>query len=206
MTNKIKNYYAELFKKHGNSPAAVQHISTEDQYKRFDVLCSDISKNTSIIDVGCGLGDMLSYLRAKGFQGKYLGLDFVNEFIQHNKKFFNADLKANFMIFDILKDEFPKGYEQIILSGVFNNIIDNNEYFAKTTLQKMFNASTKQISFNMMSTYVDYTNDNLFYYNPLDIFDFCKRNLSKHLLLKHDYGLGQNQYPYEFSIFVRKEG
>ena len=204
MTNNLKNYYADLFKKHGNTPAAVQHVSSADQYKRFDVLCADVSKDNSIIDVGCGLGDMLGYLRSKGFEGKYLGLDFVDEFINHNNEFYHADPNADFMVFDILKDEFPQGYDQIILSGVFNNIMNDNDHFAKTALKKMFDAASEQISFNMMSSYVDFTDDDLFYYNPLDIFDFCKKNLSKHLVLKHDYGLGQHNYPYEFSMFVKK--
>ena len=69
----------------------------------------------------------------------------------------------------------------------------------------MFAAANKEISFNMMSTYVDYQADDLFYFDPLKIFDFCKKELSPLVMLKHDYALGEKNYPYEFSIFVQKE-
>ena len=41
--------------------------------------------------------------------------------------------------------------------------------------------------------------DNLYYADPLFIFDFCKRNFAKNISLIHDYDL------YEFTILVTKD-
>ena len=45
----------------------------------------------------------------------------------------------------------------------------------------------------------EYMRDNLYYADPLFIFDYCKRNFSKQVALLHDYGL------YEFTILVKKD-
>jgi hypothetical protein len=39
----------------------------------------------------------------------------------------------------------------------------------------------------------------LYYADPLWLFDYCKRNLSKQVALLHDYGM------YDFTILVRRE-
>ena len=53
----------------------------------------------------------------------------------------------------------------------------------------------------MLTKYSDkeYMRDNLYYADPLFIFDYCKRNFSKQVALLHDYGL------YEFTILVKKD-
>ncbi len=58
----------------------------------------------------------------------------------------------------------------------------------------------KAFLFNMLTKYSEkeYMRDNLYYADPLFIFDYCKRNFSKQVALLHDYGL------YEFTILVKK--
>ncbi len=204
MTNNIKAHYTNLFKQHGRSPKAVQYVSSEDQFKRFDILCTHLTPTSSVIDLGCGLGDMLVYLRQNGFEGNYLGADFVDNFITKNKQHYAADQKAKFITFDMLKDKLPNGYDHIILSGVFNNVMKDNDAFMKIALKEMFDKAQLGISFNMLSTYVDFQDEELYYFDPLYIFDYCKKNLSKLITIKHDYGLGGHCFPYEFSVFIKK--
>src|SRR2546421_545883 len=45
----------------------------------------------------------------------------------------------------------------------------------------------------------EYMRDYLHYADPLPLFDYCKRNISKYVVLQHDYPL------YEFSLLIRKE-
>ena len=80
----LKAHYDELYRRYGASHQAVQWSSRETQERRFEVLCDVIEPADSVIDVGCGLGDLLGYLRQrKGFTGRYLGLDFVPGFVEH---------------------------------------------------------------------------------------------------------------------------
>jgi hypothetical protein len=91
-----------------------------------------------------------------------------------------------------------------IASGILNvrmNYTDDawHEYF-RTTLALLDRTSTKGFAFNCLTSYSDpdKQRDYLYYANPGEWFDYCKRNFSRNVAILHDYGL------YEFTILVRK--
>ena len=45
----------------------------------------------------------------------------------------------------------------------------------------------KGISFNAISTYVDYFDDELFYVNPMEMLEFLKSKLGGNVVMYHDY-------------------
>ena len=204
MNDGLKKYYQNRFEKYGENPATVQHISKESQFKRFEILFSIAEEITSIIDVGSGLGDLLEYLLDKKYTGKYLGLDFVDEFIEFSNDKYKDITNAKFMKFDFTKDQLPEDYNYLFLSTVFNNKMDNNEEFMLHTIHKMFTACQKGVAFNAMSTYVDYRDEHLYYSNPLKIFDYCKRNLTLQIVLRHDYLVKEDSIPFEYTMYLYK--
>lgn len=204
MNEDVKKHYKGLYEKHGMAPEAVQYISKDSQYRRFDVLAQIDPEMKSLVDLGCGLGDMYDFLKGQNKNVKFLGLDFVNEFVEAATERFKQDENASFKCFDGLKDEFPKGYDYYALSGVFNNKVENNEEFMFSTITKMFAACEKGIAFNAMSTYVDYFDEHLFYIDPLKVFDYCKKHLSRKVVLRHDYLVKDNSIPFEFTIYLYK--
>ncbi len=201
--NDTSKHYKELFKKHGVDAKSVQWSDKESQFKRFEALLQVENEISSIIDLGCGFGDLYEYLQLNNFNGKYLGLDNVDEFIDAAKERF-SDGTAEFKKFDINTSKIPKGYDYIILSGVFNNKFDGNRDFMINTINEMFKKCEKGIAFNAMSTYVDYQADDLYYTNPLEIFDYCKLNLTRKVVLKHDYIVKKGSIPFEYTIFLYK--
>jgi len=205
MIKDLKKYYKGLFEKYGDSSQSVQHISTESQYSRFKILSNIDINAESIIDVGCGLGDMYAYLKNTEYSGRYLGLDFIPEFIELAKKKYTDNKKVDFLVSDITIDEIPTNYDYILLSGVFNNKFNESEKFMLNTISRLFDKCRKGLAFNAMSTYVDYEDDNLHYSNPIEVFDFCKRKLTRRIVLKHDYVLKKDSIPYEYTMYLYKE-
>ena len=203
MTN-LKEYYQNLYARHGRASEAVQHVSFREQSKRFKILLDNVGVNDNVIDLGCGLADLYFYLKSQGFEGKYLGLDFVDQFIKSNLEYYKGEQNAKFKVFDINQDEIEPGYDHIILSGVFNNIMADNFSFMTLAVSKMYASANESISFNLLSTYVNYKDEALYYFDPKEVFDFCKKEISPLVTLKHDYGLGENNYPYEFTVFIKK--
>ena len=201
----VKQHNTQLYQKFGPSPQAVQWSSKQTQKKRFEVLCNILKKTDSVIDIGCGLGDMLEFLRnEKNFTGRYLGLDFVPDFINYANAKFQNDTKAEFSIFDINNDTLPNNFDTIMMSGVFNNLMDDNWKFITNTLQKIFQATNRVVSINALSTYVDYQDSGLYYTNPIELFDFCKTEISPKLTLHHDYLVKENSIPFEFTMHLYK--
>ena len=91
-----------------------------------------------------------------------------------------------------------------VASGIFNVKMEYEEkewldYFLQT-LNNMNANSEKGFSFNALTKYSDkeFMKDNLYYAEPLFIFDYCKTHFSKYVALVHDYPL------YEFTILVKK--
>ena len=199
--SKIVKHYQSLLKKYGPGPQAVQYTDLKTQNARFEVL-SQVDKNlTSVMDFGCGLGDLWSFLRSKGDESLYLGLDIVPEFVDYANARFTDGSKAQ-----LIGDEsvLPSGYDYVMLSGVFNNKTDDNWNFMTKTLQDMFSAAKKGIAFNAMSTFVDYQDPELYYADPMEVLKFCKQSLGGHPVLRHDYSVRRDGFPFEFAIYVYK--
>jgi cyclopropane fatty-acyl-phospholipid synthase-like methyltransferase len=199
----LKAHYKKLFDLHGPNHNAVQQSSAETQFARFENLVKHLPETDSIADVGCGLGDLAWFVKNVRKQNRgYLGLDFVEEFITNGK--LKDDANVSYKLLDVQSEDLPKGYDWYVASGIFNNKIDNNwDYLVKIS-KKMFEASTKGIAFNLLSTYVDYQDSHLHYFNPNQVFDHFKLNVSKKVLLDHSYEVKPGVIPFEYTVVVCK--
>jgi len=199
----IRNY-RERFAKHGPGPKAVQYTDRESHLARFEVIAGVDPDMTSVLDVGCGLGDFCHFLRARDNAARYHGVDIVPEFIEAASKVFAEDQAASVSLLDAELDRLPGGFDYAVLSGVFNNAMDDNWGFMTRTLHQMWQAAEKGIAFNAMSTYVDYRDPDLFYVDPMEVFAFCKSTLGGHPVLRHDYSVRPGGFPFEFAMYVYK--
>ena len=218
MSEQIKQHYQSLYDKHGRDHNAVQYSSATSQHRRFDILldiatpiyCGEDASIASIADIGCGLGDILPDIRHRFGNIDYHGFDFVDGFLRDASARFENDKHAHFHPLDITQQEIPVACDLVVLSGMLNNAMPNdsslsNSDFTRLTLTKMFSACQKGIAFNGLSTYVDYQDDHLYYQDPLEVFDFCKRHLSPYVTLRHDYDVKDNSIPFEFTVYVLKK-
>ena len=72
-------------------------------------------------------------------------------------------------------------------------------------IKKMLRSCNKGIAFNSMSTYVEFQEDELFYSDPKEIFHYCKKHLTQSVVLKHDYKLKEDAFPYEYTMYLYKD-
>jgi SAM-dependent methyltransferase len=204
-SEEVKKFFKSRYQTYGSTFQAVQYSSLDSQYRRYEVLTERVGHMDSVVDVGCGVGHLLQFLREKkGFQGSYLGLDFLPEFVDESRLIFAADEKAQFEVFEIGKNPFPPGHDCFLLSGTFNNKRGDNAAFMLDAVKGMFEASRKLVSFNAMSTYVDYQAENLFYSDPLQVIDFCKKNVTRKLVLRHEYLVKEGSIPFEYTMYLFK--
>ena len=91
-----------------------------------------------------------------------------------------------------------------VASGIFNVRLGSTDDAWRShvlrTLDVLNKTSRRGFSFNCLTLYSDQDRmrDYLYYADPCDLFDHCKRTYSRDVALLHDYGL------YEFTILVRK--
>ena len=199
---KVNDYYTKSIKKYGATSSGVDWKTKESQELRFSILL-EIIKNRdvfSIGDLGCGYGALYHYILTKYRSFKYVGLDISTEMIEHANKSINSSNTCEYYV----GNNFTVELDYIIASGIFNTKSGNDEkswegYILKT-LEHMHQYSKLGFAFNCLSKYSDKhkMRDDLYYSDPLFLFDYCKTNFSKNIALLHDYGL------YEFTILVRK--
>lgn len=197
MTNDIQTHYRKLVKEHGDSYLSGQYTSEETQELRFDQLlrAGDI-QDKKILDFGCGTAALAGYIQKQGIKCEYVGYDFVEEFYEITRKKYPD---ARFIDENTLYNE---KFDYIFISGVFNNKTENNVEFYQSTLKKLFLQTNGCLSFNMMSSYVDYQDEGLFYIKPEEVFTFCKTNITPYVIIVNDYQLKAGVIPFEFACFL----
>jgi hypothetical protein len=153
--------------------------------------------------LGCGYGRLTAYLAEK-YPGchRYAGYDLSADMIRSAEKGAHGLPAVSFHVIAGPLEMAPADYT--VASGIFNVKFDFPESrwlaYVLETLDAMDRKSRTGFAFNMLTRYSnpEYMRDRLFYADPCFIFDYCKRNYSRHVALIHDYGL------YDFTIQVTK--
>jgi SAM-dependent methyltransferase len=199
----IDNYYSSKIKTHGPTPKGVDWNGEKSQYIRFRQLSKIILTNKfSISDIGCGYGEYLRFLKENFNDFQYKGYDLSQEMIANAQKIY-AERESEFLYLENLENIIQADYS--IASGVFNVKMhfDDIEWlnYILDTLEKINIKSKKGFAFNVLTKYSnkEFLDDQLFYADPLFLFDYCKKNFASDVALLHDYEL------YEFTILVRKK-
>lgn len=208
MTDKyfeIINHYENCFNEHGDTHKGVDWPNLEDAKKRYKVM-SDIfinKNNISILDFGCGVAHFYDFLINNiNIDFNYTGLDISPVFIEACRKKYPS---VDFLCFDILKNPeyIEKPFDYCILNGVFTEKrnLDYDEMFEymKSVLLYLFKNVKVGLAFNLMSKNVDWERDDLFHVPFDSISQFIYRNLSRHFVIRSDYGL------YEYTIYIYKK-
>ncbi len=203
--NSRRNYYKGRSMEFSLDSQKAGWKNDEAQDARFEQFLRliPISERFTINDLGCGLGQFCKYLTINGYEfGSYRGYDLLEEMITECKTRFITS-NTHFRLINSAEEMDISDYT--VASGIFNLKfdIDNKimQDYIYDTINIMDRKSLKGFSFNMLTKYSDkhLMKSGLYYSDPLLIFDFCKRNISKQVSLLHDY------YHYDFTIAVKKD-
>ena len=187
--------YRRRLQEHGAGLQAMASGISSRQQIRFDVLQSiGINSGSSVLDLGCGLGDFHRWLKSQDIEADYTGYDLVPEFIEQAE---NLYLDASFSVRDIHSDGIDSHFDYIVASQVFNHKLEHedNVAFIKRTIECCFPACKKGLAFDFLTSHVDYCEDHLFYYDPGELLNWAK-SLTKRVRLVHDHPL------FEFALFL----
>jgi SAM-dependent methyltransferase len=188
----ILHHYTKLYKEFGYSPKAVGWTKGK-QNIRFDTFAQigELGKS-SVLDIGCGFGDLLSFFNERKFKVKYTGVDINPQFIEFAKKKYP---KSDFKVRDIGIKPFKKRFDWVFAIGTTNQC-GSYKYIEKL-LTDMLQCSKNGIAMDFLSTYVDFKKSGNFHASPEKVFKIAKK-LSRRVVLRHDY------LPFEFCVFIYK--
>lgn len=193
---RIIERYNERLTNLGETAQALGWRDGSQQHLRFRVLAeiTDLS-GCSIMDIGCGFGDLLDYVTAAGATGvRYTGTDLNPALIDVARK---RHAGASFHATTDLSQFGNDSQDYVFLSGLFNFKIEDNTGFMHDTVRESFRIAKCGVAFNLLGSYVDFKEEHLFYHQEQEVFDFAK-GLTRFVTLRADYPL------YEFTVYLHK--
>lgn len=198
MKSKIEAYQKQ-FKKHGVSHRALKWKNKDTAKLRHQLLVEHIegNKNKTVLDFGCGFGDLINTLEEGDVEFEYTGVDMVPEFITEAKK---LHPKHKFLNIDYLEKPLDKKFDVVICSGALNSNFPDSINFRKKAIRLLFNNANEIFAFNMAGAYPQPKNKEsnaVYYVDSIEIYKYCL-TLTKKAILDNSY------LPSDFTITLLK--
>lgn len=202
LREQARAYYDARVAAHGPTPAGVDWNSEASQVLRFQQLARlwEGEPEASVLDYGCGYGALASYIRQRGHTGAYLGFDVSERMVAEAQR-----TLAPWPACEVTTEAatlMPADYA--VASGVFNVKQDADDAtwqaYVLDGVSHLAALGAKGFAFNMLTAYSDADKQraDLYYADPVALFDHCRRTYSRRVAILHDYPL------YEFTIVVRR--
>jgi SAM-dependent methyltransferase len=198
----IAAYYASKLASHGPTPQGVDWngIESHERRHRQFLRLLEGNRNASVIDLGCGFGDFLRFLRAEGHQGRFIGYDIAPTMIEKARELHGEAADREWRI-GAEPDEVA---DFAIASGIFNVKGDvpseSWNHYVQRTIDILARVGRRGFAFNVLSlsSDPDRRRPNLYYADPTEMLAYCLSKYGRSVALLQDYGL------YEFTVVLRR--
>lgn len=169
-----------------------------------DVYYHSIFKNVnkkfeSVLDIGCGQGDLLNFIRRNACKAQYTGIDVSSKMIDKCSRLYTS---GSFYNKSFLEYE-DKTFDIILSVGAFNLRVSKDDAkqldYLKLNIKKMYDNCEMGCFLTLLSKYGNQNiEDELFYYEPTKLMEFCL-NLTSAVAIDHA------SIPFEFIVALHKE-
>ncbi len=180
---RVHAFYNTLIEEYGPTVHALGWNDEMGQQERFRVLCSIGDLNgKSVLDVGCGLENLYTFLgeRYKGFT--YQGVD-INPHMIELARLQHSDV--HFEVADF-GDFAAEPFDYVLSSGALTFKIANHTEVYFGSIRKMYELSTIGVAFNVLSAKHSPGDDTYATYSVHELYDFCSQFCEK-LVVREDY-------------------
>ena len=138
----------------------------QSQHARFDVLVNHVPlAGKSLLDVGCGVGDLLAMLQQRGLNVRYTGVDLSAKIIEAARQRFSG--KADFRVANVFDDPgiAPETFDVVFASGTFNLTLGDNLAFLSHAARRLLELSHEAAVFNFLDDRAAHRVDYCHYYS-----------------------------------------
>ena len=176
-----EKFYTSAIELYGTSAKGVNWHSKRTQELRFDIILSLLPKNIkdfTIVDAGCGFGDLYLYMLKKKKEPKeYIGIDTVVDMYSIASEQTGKEI----IIADITKDSLPSS-DYYVCSGAMNVL---NEFETHLFIQNCFSTCRDGFVFNILHGEKDSETYN--YLTKDEILNIASSLHVEHVEFKEDY-------------------
>ncbi len=148
--------------------------SEESQQARFGVIAGLVDfDNLKVMDLGCGYGELKTYLDERFSNLTYIGIDQQKEFINYAKKRYRGAPHTSFHQLDFANCRLPE-VDVVVCSGGLSYRCDEPIYYLKI-IAKMYHIARNSVIFNMLDKASFDPGDYLIGHEPEKIEAFCHK-------------------------------
>ena len=196
----IRQHYQPRIDRGLENYDVVDWASAEAQQVRFAVLADEVPlQGRTLLDVGCGLGDLRAYLKARGIETNYCGVDLLVEMtalaadMNPDTRFVCGD------IFDPNNDPLDANerFDVVFCSGMLNLELGNNTEFLPAALGRMLGLANEQMVLNLLHSRCEKRYPHCTYYDPNSVLKILEP-MGCRLRLIDDY------LPNDFSVICTR--
>jgi SAM-dependent methyltransferase len=174
MKERIFEHYIHRIRDDETPYAVLDWESAEAQGLRFRAMTDRVPlEGRSLLDVGCGLGDLYCMLKEMGIHTDYLGIDIIPEMIVAAKK---HQPGASFQELDLFRnpDALDHTFDVVFCSGIFNLNLGNNRQFLIEALEVFFGLANDTVVFNLLHKRSPDPDAHYFYFTPEEVIPLVK--------------------------------
>ncbi|MCJ7544583.1 MAG: class I SAM-dependent methyltransferase [Phycisphaerae bacterium] len=167
------------------------------QQARFEVLLHHVDLvGKSLLDVGCGLGDLWAFLQAKGVRADYTGVDLLEKMALAARQ---KHPGGRFLCADVFDAQSLPGrrFDVVFCSGAFNLNLGNNREFLPRAAGRLLELTNEAVVFNLLHHRTATRYDHCFYYDPAEV-RAALEPLGWNVQIVEDY------LPNDFTVICRK--
>lgn len=196
--NTTKQGYQKSFKKYGVNPKSLKWASAKAAKIRYEQIVKDVDfERKTILDVGCGFGDLFNFIAKQTKNFEYVGIDIVPEFIEAA---YNRNRKAEFLVGDYFSNPLSKKFDIVISSGTLNSNRKNHMDYRKRAIKILFSHTKQILIFNMAGNHPQPENKKnwrIYYADSEKVGQYCA-TLTKNVVIREDY------HPKDFTVLMYK--
>ncbi len=194
---KIQQHYLPRLANHSESFKILDWASAASQQRRFEILAEHVPlAGRSLLDVGCGVGDLYGFLSDRSIEADYTGVDILEDMVTEAKC---RNPNGRFECVDIFSGTTPTGatFDVVFCSGTFNLNVGNNLEFLPTAIARLLELTQGTLAFNLLHDSMPGQEKEYAYYDPQKIIELLEGRVSQIRLLD-DY------LPNDFTIICLK--
>jgi len=198
---KVADYYAGKLAQHGTTARGVDWNGEESQtqrHRQFLRLLGE-ERGASVLDLGCGYGDFLRFMRQQGFAGRYIGYDISPEMIAAARRLHGEGDDRIWRVGALPQETADYAIASGILNVKGDAPVERWREYVRETIDALARAARRGFAFNMLTMSSDpvLRRPDLHYADPVETLSYCLARFGRSVALLQDYGL------WEFTILIR---
>jgi SAM-dependent methyltransferase len=203
--NMLQEGYRRLLHEQSDPSRQVGWIDPLQQHLAFEILAGlgDLggSSGTSVLDIGCGLGGFLVFLRTQGFVGRYTGIDRLPEFIERARSRYpgseDSSSEVSFFVADILDADLAlEPHDYVVASGLFDYRTPDSAKRLPRTVRQLFALCRRGVAFSLLNV-APSDREDLYRASPVELLKLCE-TLTPWFIVRGDYD------PYALTFYLYK--